>query len=302
MNPKQAIYVWKCFVVCSVVCLCGVYVTQVSAASMRRPWGSLYFRNDVKKNIQYRDALFHTLDTHINTLSQWSYSKNMALRAFVYQYSRQKAETILTNTMWSNLSEEYNAHVFLQTKLYQELQELVTYASTVLKDDTVTLNIVLHDLQSDDPDIFYFYDTLPQRYIDLQRQQVRDKITEGLRKFFTANNRYPYTLEELIDARFVKNISQSQLKYMYYTPHNYPYIAEMFPSSVFVQAYDLKQSWYILATPMVHRPHAQVFSRDEKSMMVMIRTLDYDMWERKLQINAWGSNDAIVGWQVAVER
>lgn len=174
----------------------------------------------------------------------------------------------------------------MQTKLYQELQELVTYASTVLKDDTVTLNIVLHDLQSDDPDIFYFYDTLPQRYIDLQRQQVRDKITEGLRKFFTANNRYPYTLEELIDARFVKNISQSQLKYMYYTPHNYPYIAEMFPSSVFVQAYDLKQSWYILATPMVHRPHAQVFSRDEKSMMVMIRTLDYDMWERKLQINA----------------
>ncbi len=299
---NKAVCAWRCFVVSSILWLLWLHVTHVSAADMRRPWGSLYFRNDVKKNIQYRDALFHTLDTHINILSQGSYSKNMALRAFVYQYSRQKAETILTNTMWNNLSEEYNAHVFLQTKLYQELQELVTYASTVLKNDTVTLNIVLHDLQSDDPDVVFYYNTLKQRYIDQQRQQVRDKITEGIRKFFTANNRYPYTLDELIDARFVKNISQSQLKYMYYAPHNYPYISEMFPSSVFVQTYDLKQSWYILATPMVHKPNAEIFTRDEKSMMVMMRTLDYDMWKKKLQINAWGSSDAIVGWQVAVER
>ncbi len=284
------------------MCLFGVYVTQVSAADMRRPWGSLYFRQDVKKNIEYRDALFHTLDTHINSLSQGSYSKNMALRAFVYQYSRQKSETILENTMWSNLSEEYNAHVFLQTKLYQELQELVTYASTVLQDDTITLNMVLHDLQSNDGDVLYFYDTLPQRYIDVQRQQALDIIVWGLHNFFTANNRYPYTLQELFDAHFVKNISQTQLKYMYYIPHNYPYIAEMFPSSVFVQAYDLKQSWYILTTPMVHKPHAQLFTRDEKSMIVMMHTLDFDMWKKKLYMNWWESEDAVVGWQVRVEK
>ena len=64
----------------------------------------------------------------------------------------------------------------MQTKLYQELQELVTYASTVLQDDTITLNMVLHDLQSNDGDVLYFYDTLPQRYIDVQRQQALDII------------------------------------------------------------------------------------------------------------------------------
>ena len=276
------------------------------AADMRRPWGSLYFRGDIKKTMQYRDMRRQIVDTHIATIAWWNHSKNLALRASMYEYCRNQAHALLSEwDLQAKTMEQYNTYVFLQTMLYQDFQTVVEQVRFVLQDDSVTLDTILYDVQSTDPTIQYFYNTLPQRYNDMRNMKVIEVLQIWLQKFFAANLRYPETIDELIEYRFIakRDIPTiSGLENISYVPHNYPYIAAVLPSSILTQAYDLKQSRYILALPVEHFPNTQVLTRDQNSMKIMMRTYDRDMWIQRVQYDAlWvHENTAAFGWIIRI--
>ncbi len=122
-----------------------------------------------------------------------------------------------------------------------------------------------------------------------------------MKKFFAANLRYPETIDELMEYRFIAKrdipLVTALEETIQYVPHNSPYIAPVLPSSILTQAYDLKQSRYIISLPVAHIPNAQIFTRDENTMKIMMRTYDYIARQQKLSGEKFSSN---VGWYVSI--
>lgn len=251
--------------------------------------------------MQYRDMRRQIVDTHIDTIAGWNHSKNLALRASMYEYCRNQAHALLIDwDLQAKTMEQYNTYVFLQTMLYQDLQSVVDQVRFVLQDDSVTLDTILYDVQSTDPTIQYFYNTLPQRYNDMHSMKVIEILQVWLQKFFAVNMRYPETIDELIEYRFIakRDIpAVNALEDIFYVPHNYPYIAPVLPSSVLTSAYDLKQSRYIIVLPVAHISNAQIFTRDQNSMKIMMRTYDYTNRQQKLSGQKFSGD---IGWCVSI--
>ncbi len=224
---------------------------------------------------------------YINTVTDGEYAKNMALRAAMYEYCRDQAQELLRAwNLEATKTTQYNTYVYLQTKLYQDIQVVTSYARAVLQDETISIDTIIQDLKSTDPVIYYFYNTLPQRYNDLTNIHGMILVQTWMQKYFGANMRYPESIDELIENRFIYRQDISTLKVIkdniYFVPHNYPYIAPIYPSSVLAKAYELKQSWYILAIQVDHVPNANFFTRDENSMMIMMRTTDFIWRQQKI--------------------
>jgi hypothetical protein len=58
---------------------------------------------------------------------------------------------------------------------------------------------IIQQLQTQDPDIFYFYHTLPQRYNDIDVLDNIETLQKALLSYKNANNIYPISLFDLLD-------------------------------------------------------------------------------------------------------
>lgn len=113
-----------------ILCIAPVY----SYAQQRwRPGGSQYFSSTVQKQLQKRDIMRETLYQEIQKHASGDHAKDLALRAYLYEYCGEKAQEILNeNGIQLKKTTSYDIYNFLQTQLYQSLQPTVTKARLVL--------------------------------------------------------------------------------------------------------------------------------------------------------------------------
>jgi hypothetical protein len=160
--------------------------------------------------------------------------------------------------------------VFVQTRLYEDLQPTISKVRAVLDDQNVTFATIQAHLQSNDPDIQYFYQTLAARYDDAQLLAPLPSIQSALQAYYLANHQYPATLYDLIESRFIKREALRGEKSLIYTPHNHPYISQI--ALDVVQTYTPAIARYVLVAPVSHLPHANISTRNEENMELMTRT------------------------------
>lgn len=191
----------------------------------------------------------------------------------MYEYCRAQAQHILdTQGMQMKKTSAYDDYIYVSTMLYESLQPTITKVRAVLDDPNVTFATIQAHLESDDAQIQYFYSSLAARYDDALLLQHMPALQVGLHNFFLANNRYPESLDELVETRFAKARDIANLDKSIYVAHNIPPIMQITVNAI--MPYTPQESWYVLLAPMQHLPHAMVWSRDRKSMEIMARTFD----------------------------
>ena len=161
----------------------------------------------------------------------------------------------------------------MQTQLYQYLQPTVTKVRVVLDDPTISFQTIVAHLQSTDPDILYFYRTLPERYNDVLMKHVIDDLQLALHRFYIANNFYPSSLEDLVLYNFLSSDIE--------IPENILYIADNISPIISIVPrpipwlYIPTISSYIIAYPLEHTANIQYYTRTIKDMIVKLHTYDF---------------------------
>jgi hypothetical protein len=140
------------------------------------------------------------LNFAIHEQARGDHAKSLALRAYLYEYCGKKAQDIFT-TQGVQIKKiaPYDTYIFLQTQLYQYLQPTVIKARAVLRMPQLSFINVIQQLQTQDPDILYFYNTLPQRYNDIDALEMMSTLQNALLSYKNANNIYPASLFDLFD-------------------------------------------------------------------------------------------------------
>lgn len=265
------------------------------------PGNSLYFRSSTIYTMHTRERDRDALRTHIDTVSAWSERKKIALYASMYEYCRDTASSVLREHN-GVANAEYSFYVFLQTKLYQYLQEVTTHLRIVLAYERISLDDTLRYALSENTYIRSFFDTLSARYQDTTRYHTLVAVEKSLHQFFAANHFFPRSLEELVTYRFLHKKWQPWLATLSYMPHNYPYIQPLVFSPLRTDTLQ-KTSRYIVAFPVAHPAYASFFFRDEKSFTLTARIRGYSDWEKWWKNAAYNTpHTSFVWWYVHISR
>lgn len=253
----------------------SIYIGGWPAYAESRYWpgGSIYFRGEVTQRMNVRDAMREKVNDAIHIKAAGDHGKWLILRLVMYQYCLDQAQYIL-NTEWMQMKKPwvYDDYVFLSTKLYESLQPTITKVRAVLDDSNVVFDTVQAHLESSDPDVLYFYSTLAARYEDKLILQHMPTVQQWLHAFFLANNRYPISIEEALESRFVKKDQIAHMDDVIYHAYNVPSVMQI--SLHAVMPYKIQESRYVMLAPVDHLPHADLRSRDSDSMQLMARTFD----------------------------
>lgn len=258
----------------SMVVIAVPFMQNITYAEYRYwPGGTAYFRGDVTQRMVQRDRMWDRIDDEIHIKAGGNHAKWLVLRLAMYEYCRDQAQHILdTQGMQMKKTSAYDDYIYVSTMLYESLQPTITKVRAVLDDPNVTFATIQAHLESDDSQVHYFYSTLSARYDDALLLQHMPALQAGLHSFFLANNRYPESLDELVETRFVKKSDITGLEKSVYVAHNIPPVMQVITNAV--MPYTPQESWYVLLAPMLHLPHALVWSRDRKSMEITSRTFD----------------------------